>query len=743
MKKITSIVRNLDQLETYITDTSALSPNIFNLTFLPNEFTLGKNLIKFKGVPNVFQPGTDLLVEILDSNRNPIYHEVINVIESDQSRIIAVYIYDTTFSGDCTITFAGTLQSNNNVTIPSTWTNIVNAKWSIQLPVNTKSVNTSEIIFDSLNLPEVTIEEQIGVRLDRSYESNQQFPTFTTGLIEFETTNDVSVAKIIGGEFRPEMIGGTLTVTSPVNPTPISTVPTSSAKSYSSKIQKVLSKDFIQLENKFLFTLSQSLSQHQYTKFDASSYSISYEASPNYIATQHSESFALTQIKNLDPATGDISRIKLYINSSGTIGTYEQINDILLEPTEIFVDATGSILPDVGVGFFTSQSIINQYWEAHTYIGKTEATAPTLTFSTSSLNNAVVVTPSVDYRDNNEALVFQTKPSLPGTFIKDSDYKIIFDAIGSKNSLSNFNNPKISIFLSGSAFNNNVTTTLNSFFPVSLGKKIGELELQTTEQRLDDQQFIFNADQTGNGSLLFVIESGQWQFSDIRTLTSAETGYTENYTRFRTDIPVKHKSNNEIKFKVEYYNIAGVKSTHETIIENKIFEGGNRYIDGGFSMLTGSLTVADTLNSGVEIVGLQNTGYVRSLGYEGFNQATGSSPGGFLLFSGSALPTQTATSYEGVGLELVSDANNFFRYRTNPSVLDVHTETFFLGNPATQFISGSDGKLEISSSGYHIQNNGDITASKFLMEGGTITAGVDILGSVTTNQLFVPAGTNN
>ena len=687
MKKITSIDRNLDQLETYITDTSALSPNIFDLTFLPNEFTLGKNLIKFKGVPNVFQPNTDLLIEILDSNRNPIYHEVINVIESDQSRIIAVYIYDTTFSGDCTITFAGTLQSNNNVTIPSTWANITNPKWSIRLPVNTKSVNTSEIIFDSLNLPEVTIEEQIGVRLDRSYESNQQFPTFTTGLIEFETTNDVSVAKIIGGEFRPEMVGGTLTVTSPTNPTPISTVPTSSAKSYSSKIQKVLSKDFIQLENKFLFTLSQSLSQHQYTKFDASSYSISYEASPNYIATQHSESFALTQIKNLDPATGDISRIKLYINSSGTIGTYEQINDILLEPTEIFVDATGSILPDVGVGFFTSQSIIDQYWEAHTYIGKTEATAPTLIFSTSSLNNAVIITPSVDYRDTNEVLVFQTKPSLPGTFIKDSDYKIIFDAIGSKNSLSNFQNPKISIFLSGSAFNNNVTTTLNTFFPVSLGKKIGELELQTTEQRLDDQQFIFNADQTGNGSLLFVIESGQWQFSDIRTLTSAETGYTENYTRFRTDIPVKHKSNNEIKFKIEYYNIDGVKSTHETIIENKIFEGGNRYIDGGFSMLTGSLTVADTLNSGVEIVGLQNTGYIRSLGYEGFNQATGSSPGGFLLFSGSALPTQTATSYEGVGLELVSDANNFFRYRTNPSKLDVHTETFFLGNPSSQFIS--------------------------------------------------------
>ena len=37
-----------------------------------------------------------------------------------------------------------------------------------------------------------------------------------------------------------------------------------------------------------------------------------------------------------------------------------------------------------------------------------EIITPTLTFSTSSLNNAVIVTPSVDYRDANEVLVFQT-----------------------------------------------------------------------------------------------------------------------------------------------------------------------------------------------------------------------------------------------------------------------------------------------------------------------------------------------
>ena len=148
-------------------------------------------------------------------------------------------------------------------------------------------------------------------------------------------------------------------------------------------------------------------------------------------------------------------------------------------------------------------------------------------------------------------------------------------------------------------------------------------------------------------------------------------------------------------------------------------------------MLTGSLFVADTLSSGVEISGLQNTGYVRSLGYEGFNQATGSGAGGFLLFSGSALPQQSETTYQGVGLEMVADSSNFFRFRTDPAELDIRTEkifmsgsdveintpNFFLGTEGSQFISGSNGNLQISSTNFNVTANGDVTASNALFEG--------------------------
>jgi hypothetical protein len=87
------------------------------------------------------------------------------------------------------------------------------------------------------------------------------------------------------------------------------------------------------------------------------------------------------------------------------------------------------------------------------------------------------------------------------------------------------------------------------------------------------------------------------------------------------------------------------------------------------------------------------------------------------MWSGSALSGSAGTKggvpYSGVGLELYGDADNYFRFATNPSELDVHTETFFLGDPTSQYISGSNGQLEISSSGFYLTSTGDVTASSF------------------------------
>jgi hypothetical protein len=461
---------------------------------------------------------------------------------------------------------------------------------------------------------------------------------------------------------------------------------------------------------------SQSISAHTYTRFDNSTFSISYEATPTYTATQNSESYALIQIAGLQPATGDISRIKTFMNNNGSIGTWELINDVELDETEIFVSSTSSILPDTSIGSFVSQSVINTYWDGITYQGRVTAAAPVLTWITSSLSNAMQISSSVDISATNAVTIAKIKSNYAGVFTKGSSYKITFDALGTR---TGNQNPKISMYLSGSAFDFVTTDYFNQELPTILGKRVGEIEVSTNNQRFDDYVFNFEADRTGTAVLLIVVESGLWQVADIRTTSDNDAGYTPDYTRIKSLVPTAHKINNQLSFKIEYYNVAGVKSKQINFINNIDWEGGNRYVDGDYSMLTGSLYIANTLESGIALTGNSNTGFVRSLGYDGFDAGFP----GFLLWSGSALPGQTSKGqpYSGVGLELYGDANNYFRYTTNPSELDVHTETFFFGDPTSQYISGSAGNLEISSSGFYLTADGDVTASSFIaVNGGNV-----------------------
>jgi len=105
--------------------------------------------------------------------------------------------------------------------------------------------------------------------------------------------------------------------------------------------------------------------------------------------------------------------------------------------------------------------------------------------------------------------------------------------------------------------------------------------------------------------------------------------------------------------------------------------------------------------------------------YKGFVWASSSAAGrdpGFLLYSGSFTMSNGGTyttQYTGVGFEFIQDDQNFIRFRSQPSEFIVKSQKFFLGSEATQYISGSDGQLEISSSNFHVSNTGLVTAANF------------------------------
>ena len=725
MKRKEAVYRGLEFIPVYFEDNSLTSPEYFQITEFPTKLTAGKNLFKLRGHPTNLRVGGALRIEVLDYNGDPIYHEVIDYIDEDKSRVIAIYIYEETPPGDCTITLIAEAETIEGQIAPTEWQGKVNIRWSRSIPVNPNIPNVSEIIFETP--PAVSVTEQIGVQLNRSYPNNQQFPQYTTGTVRYFSLNNQPAIELIGGEFTAEMANGTLTVAAPTNPTPIPNY-TVNTTAFTSEIKKILNTGSALLDKEYTVFSSQSISSHTYNAFDASAFIIDYEARPIYTSTENSQSFAYIQVNGLDPSTGDISRIKVFTNNNGTAGTWDLVNDIEIEETEILIAGTGSLLPDETIGLFTSQSLID-HWEGHTYSGFSELTPPTLIWYTGSLANAALISSSTDITANNQVHVLQVKSGSNGIFASGSAYKVRFDAIGEKNNLISGNlDAKLSVYLSGSAFNFDSTDFFNQELPVKLGKKIGDISVNTNSQRFDDEVFSFEADNAGFGSLVFVIQSGIWQIADVHVTSDNDAGYSPNYTRIKTPIETTHKINNQISFKLEYYNVSGERSKHISYIYNKNWEGGNRYIDGDYSLMTGSLYVADSLSSGVAISGFPNAGFIRSLGYDGFDSGFP----GFLLWSGSALPGQTSKGnpYSGVGLELYANTESFFRYSTSDDELDVRTTKFFLGHPSSSFISGSNGLLEISSSTFHVTNEGKLTGSSAIFRDSDGTVMFD-----TTRQI--------
>ena len=715
MKRKEAVYKGLEFIDVYFTDTSATSPNYFQITEFPLRLTAGKNLFKLRGHPTNLKVGGILNFEILDYNGNPIYSEVISYIDEDKSRVIAIYIYEDTSPGDCTITILAEAATINGLPVPIEWQGRANVKWTRTVPVNPNISNVSEIIFEST--PTVTVDELIGVQLDRTYPNNNQFVTYSTGTVKYFSYNGTPAVEIQGGTFTSDMSTGTITVNTPVNPTPTPNFPISTTP-YVSTIKKILNPTVALLDTAYTALSSQSISIHTYTNFDYSPFSLTYEQTPTYVETENSQSFAFIEIKGLEPATGDVSRVKVFTNNNGTVGTWELINDIELEETELFVPSTSSLYPDKSIGIFTSQSIINTYWEGKSYNGIQTLAPATLTWTTASIENGMLITSSsLNLDANDQVLVAQIKSNYAGVFLASSSYKVSLDAIGTTTGV---NPAKLSIYLSGSSFYQDPTDFFNQAFSTKLGKRVGEISVPGTTQRFDDKTFSFESEYSGTGVLLLVVESGQWTVSDIHVTSDNDAGYTPNYTRIKSYVNTTHKIDNQLNFKVEYYNVNGEKSKQISYVNNLDWEGGNRYIDGDYSMLTGSLYVADSLNSGVAISGYPNSGFIRSLGYEGY---TSGFPG-FLLWSGSALPGQTTkygNPYAGVGLELYANTASYFRYSTADNEIEVRTDKFFFGNPSSSFISGSNGILSISSSRFVLSTQGDVTASNALFS-GNVTA---------------------
>ena len=193
-------------------------------------------------------------------------------------------------------------------------------------------------------------------------------------------------------------------------------------------------------------------------------------------------------------------------------------------------------------------------------------------------------------------------------------------------------------------------------------------------------------------------------------LTSAEFQLISNNrveptssVSFKVPIPTE-QLNDPKTLKLQFLNVDGVKSETELIQSDVVFTGGNVYIAGDQSLITGSFHIGNSIGTGIEMSG-HSSGYLKSVGYKGLTSASlGKGPGGFLIWSGSGNLQIGVDQYPGVGMEMVSagGSSSFFFTTHDGGNLKVITDEFFIGTKNTQFISGSNGNIEISSSFFHL-----------------------------------------
>tara|TARA_Y100001963_G_scaffold130892_1_gene187628 strand:+ start:327 stop:6206 length:5880 start_codon:yes stop_codon:yes gene_type:complete len=203
--------------------------------------------------------------------------------------------------------------------------------------------------------------------------------------------------------------------------------------------------------------------------------------------------------------------------------------------------------------------------------------------------------------------------------------------------------------------------------------------------------------------------------------------------------------NNKFKFKFEFLNKNNEKAKAVTTNTDLIitsswieFAGPATVITGEDNLIAGQMFIGNSVGDGIEVSG-QSSAFLRSIGYLGFNSASAGSGSGFMLYSGSVLGANTDEySNGGIGFEFVQDSSSYMKFGSANNLFDIRAKTFFVGSETTQFISGSSGKVEISSSKFHLKPDGSVTMSgQLAVEAGGTIGGFTISDDALSTDTFI------
>ena len=539
---------------------------------------------------------TEILVEILDSNGDPIFVSPVRNYAEGQARFISIEIYEDTPVGPATLTILGELAAQpNGEPIPEQFRGTFNVKFQRSFIVDPVRINDSKIrVFET---PELLVSEILAPfrkALTSSFEDK-----FGTGSAQGNT-----LVRVINPSDPTENI---YTITTPSTPVSRSMEGGGFTASFTASdaqgdFSGVFTSSITSIINDNTFQVSPGLINPNgtlFVPFGTSNFTISFQDDTIFSTTSLSRSFADVQLNKLKTFSGDIARTKLFVKSIDSEGDFEIIGDQLLESLEVMTTSSVNLGPATEMGNFFAQEIVDEFWVGGTITESInppyvpDAGAVIVSRNTNELIDSMFISNALELKGGSGSSGSPTKfigltGSVALPFIAGLEYEFGMDILCLKSNDGFVG--KLEVFLSGSSF--------PSANP--LGQKLTEVVIakgvQRSVQRNLTANFVPSAD--GTGKLQFVITAGEWYLEDVFVKSSRETGFNPDCAEFL--LPVFGKRFEQLQFKAQLFDPNNNVFPDEIFSDLVFFDGGNALFRGSDNRIEGTLTVSPS-GSGVTI----------------------------------------------------------------------------------------------------------------------------------------------
>lgn len=607
MSEIKKIKHGLDKVQASVVDVDTSS--LFDF-FIPKQLRAGKNEIKLRLVSdNVLIKGSEVLIDILDSEGNPLFYEVSEIANEDKTRSIIVHIFESDVSGPCKFYLYSKLSS------VSTYLCILNLEINSELetqqeiklqepPVVTyteqrletqqfnnqlrqTNINGSGTVSSQTSLvPRQQVQSAFVVEKSevRNLESRTQISNNvgSGSTIQLPYYFESSILTSDGFYFSSSYRGGTIYVNGINLDIPSDAINSSefTNQSFSASIIDVPTTSSLKIYPGFNYKLEYQTASGKnvkvYDKFlNQQNFTCSVFQPLSISKTDYTQSYAVFDFENLNTVAGKIDSVDIsYKNLSLLSSNYEPLGNFKVRSSNILIDSASLIFDNdhgilnTQIGKFDNLGTFEQYWQTSSQV-------------------PVLFSDGIFLQGSN--LVIEPRQNYKPDTTSDSEFEL---EIKYKTRPSSSYGPQIDVFISGSDIVK-LRNTKRLIYPIlnsgSLGTYIGSLTDRAATAKL-----YFKTLRSSKITPKFLIRQGYFTLSSVILKPKENIGYNVNQTRIHA--PLTLPTGSEVNFKIDYVNPVGKKlSTFSTVLQNVYFQGSFKPVSGSSG---GSVTLPPGLVSG-------------------------------------------------------------------------------------------------------------------------------------------------